>query len=208
MQYKICSICKQQFPLEQISELFNKSKQTKDGYGRHCKKCNNAKKKKWDDNNKEKVKEKNLKYINREHTFIRGVLQRPFRLGSIDPKPLRSGFQRKGRVPEITVPELYGELLLHIQLMKHKFPGSDGKICRYCEQSWTYIRTGSGHKRVTTNFSMDRFDSSISYKKYNIVFCCSKCNTIKGSSGKEQWLQYLKINKEINQEKEQHETQY
>jgi hypothetical protein len=58
------------------------------------------------------------------------------------PKKDRS-YQRKGWVPEVTRTEIYQELLLHIELMKEKFPGTDGRICRYCEKPWTYIRSGN-----------------------------------------------------------------
>jgi hypothetical protein len=43
------------------------------------------------------------------------------------PKP-RKGYNRKGWVPEITSEEMYEELLLHIQLMKDKFPDTNGRL--------------------------------------------------------------------------------
>ena len=87
--------------------------------------------------------------------------------------------------------------------MKDKFPESDGKLCRYCDQPWTYIRKGDNITRKTTwtNFSLDRFNSEQTYKKGNVIFCCSKCNSLKNGSTKAMWIRCLEIDKELNNEK-------
>ena len=96
---------------------------------------------------------------------------------------------------------MYEELILHIQLMKDKFPETDGRLCRYCEEPWTYIRSSGESTRSLKNFSIDRFDATQTYKKGNIIFCCSKCNTTKSDSTKKDWLKYLEIDKELTKEK-------
>jgi hypothetical protein len=146
-----------------------------------------------------------VKHLNgNERAFINSTVGRIFKPSVMFPKKDRS-YQRKGWIPEATKEEIYGELLLHIQLMKEKFPGTDGRICRYCEKPWTYVRSGNepGNRNIKkTNFSMDRFDTNITYKIGNIVFCCNGCNALKNGSTKEMWIKFLEIDKEINQTKE------
>jgi hypothetical protein len=85
--------------------------------------------------------------------------------------------------------------------MKDKFPETNGKLCRYCEQPWTTIRIKNNKGRITeSNFSMDRFDSNKTYMKGNVIFCCIKCNSTKKDSTKKDWLKYLKIDKELHEE--------
>ena len=122
--------------------------------------------------------------------------------GNMFPKKRgNSLYQRQVRIPDITLEGMYEELILHIQLMKDKFPGTDGRICRYCEKPWTYVNTGFKEKRNHPNFSVDRFNSDETYKKGNIVFCCTQCNSRKNSTTKKDWLKYVEIDKEINDSK-------
>lgn len=153
---------------------------------------------------KKTKKEKDIAYMNIEKNFIRGTLRRIFKPSTINPKKYKNiSYIRKAWVPEITLEELYEELFLHIQNMKDKFPESDGKLCRYCDQPWTYIRKGDNITRKTTwtNFSLDRFNSEQTYKKGNVIFCCSKCNSLKNGSTKAMWIRFLEIDKELNNEK-------
>ena len=158
------------------------------------------------DNNLEKCKENEIKWISNEKNFIASTLRRPFKQSVMYPKKYgTTSYIRKAWIPEITFEELYDELMLHIELMKNKFPGTKGRICRYCEKPWTYIRNSreKGSRTVTkTNFSMDRFDSMQTYKKGNVIFCCNGCNFLKNGSTKEMWIKFLEIDKEINQIKE------
>ena len=173
-------------------------------YSSYCRSCDSIRGKKWKKDNKDRVKELNRKYMNTEHHFIRSTLKRIYKPSTINPKQYKGSYQRKGWNPEITVDELYAELLLHIQIMKDKFPESDGRLCRYCDQPWTYVRQGKEFvKRETTwtNFSLDRFDPRETYKKGNIIFCCSKCNSLKNGSTKEMWIRFLEIDKELNETK-------
>ena len=59
----------------------------------------------------------------------------------------------------------------HKKLMKTKRPDSDGRLCRYCENRFTFM---IGFKR--TNVSIDRLDSDKGYENGNIVFSCGECN--------------------------------
>ena len=62
------------------------------------------------------------------------------------------------------------------------FPESNGRLCYYCFQPWTYItHRNDGKDRENTNFSIDRLDNNKTYEKGNIIFCCHKCNDAKHS---------------------------
>jgi hypothetical protein len=198
MDTKTCKDCKVEFSVDNFY-LY------KDGrFGSYCKPCNNKRGVIWKRKNPDRVRISTSKYLNgREDNYIRASLRRIFKPSSINPKKFRN-YQRVGWKPEITKDELYGELLLHIQLMKEKFPGSDGRLCRYCEKPWTYIRTGKEIKdrsATYTNFSVDRFDTNVTYKIGNVIFCCLRCNALKNASTKEMWIKFLEIDKEINKEK-------
>jgi hypothetical protein len=36
----------------------------------------------------------------------------------------------------------------------------------------------------------------ITYKKGNVMFCCSRCNSLKNGSTKAMWIRFLEIDKE------------
>tara|TARA_R110000823_G_scaffold298474_1_gene418832 strand:- start:32 stop:508 length:477 start_codon:yes stop_codon:yes gene_type:complete len=150
---------------------------------------------------KEKKKKYNLLYINKEHNFIKASLRIIFKPSRCNPKQFRN-HQRKSWAPELTLQELYGELLLHIQLMKYKFPESNGRLCRYCDRPWTTERSGENKIRISSNFSIDRFNTNETYKKNNIVFCCGRCNSLKNGSTKEMWTRLLEIDKEMKEDYE------
>lgn len=192
LEHKTCNSCYQSKPLTDFYV------HARGNIYIDCKKCIVRRSSRWKKDNPEKYKEMSLKYINNEEKFVWYALKRPFKPSSIKPNKTRTGFQKKGWDPEITIQEMYEELILHIQLMKDKFPETDGRICRYCEKPWTYLRTGNGGKVVLSNFSVDRFDSSQTYKKGNVVFCCNGCNSIKSNSLKKHWLKFLEIDKEIH----------
>ena len=94
----------------------------------------------------------------------------------------------------------------HIILMKEKFPGTDGRLCRYCEQPFTFITKmgvrgkGQNKKRGTpifTNFSIDRYDPRLTYQSNNIIFCCFGCNDRKHHSTPDDWENYLRVGEEF-----------
>ena len=93
----------------------------------------------------------------------------------------------------------------HIIIMKEKFPNSDGRLCRYCEQPFTFVTKlgtrGKGYQgrgpQNHRNFSIDRFDPRLTYKQNNIIFCCFGCNDRKKNSTPDDWKNYLRIGKEL-----------
>lgn len=163
----------------------------------------------WWEKNRDRVKIYKKHYYSVERNFILQTIRRPFKPSvmypKLGPKEIKDqkSYLRKSFIPEIDIAGVYDELMLQIELMKKKFPGSDGRLCRYCEQPWTYIRPGNkkGMRRIVkTNFSVDRFDPTQTYKKGNLVFCCSGCNSLKNNSTKKHWLKFLEIDKEINEQ--------
>jgi hypothetical protein len=189
-----CSMCEKTFPINMFYVYSNGK------FSPYCKPCDIARGKKHWALNKKKSKKVNLIYINKERNFIRVIIKSIFNPSRMFPKRIKN-YNRKGWVPEITFKEMYEELLLHIQLMKDKFPDTNGRLCRYCEKPWTTIRTGKNNGDISKyNFSVDRFDSNKTYMKGNVIFCCAKCNSTKKNSTKKDWLKYLEIDKELNEE--------
>lgn len=194
VENKTCTKCKKVLP--NTFDFFYRSKVN--SFSNRCKSCDNARSISWKKRNKNRYSKWINKHMSLEINYIYQSLTRPFKNSSINPKPRKNGWQRTGWKPEITLAEMYGELILHIQLMKDKFPGTDGRLCRYCEEPWTYLRSLGKGMRSLKNFSIDRFDATQTYKKGNIIFCCAKCNTTKTDSLKKDWSKYLEIDKEIN----------
>jgi len=190
---KTCNKCGQVFPKTHEFFYANKIKY----FSNVCKPCDKKRNHEYKIKNKDKQDAWMNKHMSLEINYVYQSLRRPFKKGSIYPKPMKNGYQRIGWKPEITLEEMYEELLLHIELMKNKFPGTDGRLCRYCEEPWTYLRATGGRQNLK-NFSIDRFDATQTYKKGNIIFCCAKCNSTKKDSTKKDWLKYLEIDKEIN----------
>lgn len=203
--YRKCHICHVTKPLT-LEHFYTRSDTGKFYYS--CIPCGKERVKKWKTENKEKVKLNNAAYLNNNETnFIRATIGRMFKPSSQNPKQRENQtYKRKGWVPELTKDETYAELMLHIQHMKNKHPESDGRLCRYCEKPWTYIRKERKNKTqrrqdtTHTNFSVDRFDSLQTYKLGNIIFCCNGCNIRKNNSTKQDWLRFLQIDKELKNE--------
>ena len=157
----------------------------------------------WIQNNVSKFADYYSDYHNNELNFIRQSIGMRYR-------PSHSKWE-----VNLTKDEFYAELILHIELMKDKFPESNGRLCRICENPWTYKRSRPNEENVATgtdgaksprivypkNFSIDRFDPLKGYVKGNIIFCCRKCNRTKSDSTKKDWLRYLEIDKEMNETK-------
>jgi len=109
---------------------------------------------------------------------------------------------RKGRntvwKPELTREDLKLKLSNHVLNMAQKYPETDGYICHYCKEPFTYItnprnrgyvlktRSKSDPAKIH-NFSLDRWDPRITYTYDNIRFCCLGCNNRKNSSTPEDW---------------------
>lgn len=164
---KTCYICKESLPLD----LFYLSKNG--NYNFCCTPCDKIRKIKYRRENKIKIALADHKYINTERGYVGEVINGVFQRG-------RRNNGRKKWVPEITKQELYDELMLYIQ--------DYGRKCEYCKESWTYQRAlgvrgqkNTARKRggIESNFSIDRLDSTETYKRGNIVFCCVGCNNRK-----------------------------
>ena len=77
--------------------------------------------------------------------------------------------------------------------------------CEYCKQPWTYQRAlgvrgtkNTARKRagVETNFSIDRLDTTKTYSRDNLVFCCVGCNNRKNQVRISDIMNILKVWKE------------
>ena len=167
MERKNCSICKQKLSLDNFYLSHNGV------YNFCCTPCDKIRKIKYRAENKEKIALADHKYINTERGYvgevISGIFQRHKKKNT-----------RIKWIPECTKQELYDELMLYIQ--------DFGRNCEYCKQPWTYKRAlgvrgtqNTARKRagVESNFSIDRLDSTKTYKQGNIVFCCVGCNNRK-----------------------------
>ena len=130
-----------------------------------------------------------MSYGNSEHGFITNCIAAAF-------KP--SSCRKRGLWPAITKAEIWKELEKHRLDMKNKYPESDGNLCIYCKNPWTYKRTIGTGKRVkhTTNFSIDRIDNNKTYQVGNLGFCCSGCNDKKHHATLELMENVLKVAKE------------
>ena len=131
----------------------------------------------------------NMAYGNSEHGYITNCISSAF-------KP--SSCKKRGLWPAITKAEIWNELEKHKSDMKNKYPESDGNLCIYCENPWTYKRTVGTGKRVKhqTNFSIDRIDNNKTYQVGNLGFCCSGCNDRKHHATLELMENVLRVAKE------------
>ena len=127
---------------------------------------------------------------------------------------LRPHRARNCDIDKITFYEL---LMNHIIKMKEKFPETDGKLCRYCEQPVTFVHAKERsyaerkHKngyldrkrdRIATNLSIDCVNPSIGYTRENIIFCCFKCNKRKNDIMPADVLNLLRVYEEVETERE------
>ena len=199
---KSCTKCKEEFPA--TSKYFWKggSKKSKLGLSSWCIKCDRMRGRVYKYKNATRLAKSNNIYINTETGYQKDIINGIFSRGRKDP----SKTKRKIWVPIITKDEIYHLLNLHYQHMKKIFPGSDGRFCSYCRQPWTYIRrlgTRNQGKQVRkqsieTNFSVDRLDTTLTYQKGNIVFCCQGCNNRKNQVRIEDMVNIMNVWMERN----------
>ena len=154
----------------------------------------------WKKRHPEQMAEADFRYSNEERGFIVikiGDLYKPSRIKRKD--------RPKNKKPEMTKKEMWEELFLHIEFMKELYPQSDGRLCRYCHQPWTYLTrkkkrgVGKPGKRGSThltNFSIDRLFSDRPYGRGRIIFCCAACNDRKHDSTPDDWKNFLRVLKE------------
>ena len=143
-------------------------------------------------------------YMNSERGFIVSCIARKF-------KPSAKKYGGHLAADHMDKKEFWRLYMNHIILMKEKFPDSDGRLCRYCEKPFTFetrmgVRgKGQPSNRATqnyANFSIDRFDPRLTYQNNNIVFCCVGCNDRKHNSNPDDWKNYLRIGKELINDKD------
>ena len=210
-KYKTCLRCKEILP------IYNFMLRSDGYYDSYCKPCSVGITHEWKENNKERSALNYLEYFTNETGFVTGSIASKFKPSNMDQirkdvafNELAGHKKPKAYAPEMTKQEFWEELILHIQFMKDKHPGSDGRLCRICEQPWTYLRSKPNintkknggkapRKRYETNFSIDRYDNSQTYKVGNIIFVCVKCNQTKNASEKWMWKRLLEIEKELNE---------
>ena len=141
--------------------------------------------------------QKDYEYMNTERGFVTISISRRFK-----PSVVRYGGHRAHK--SIDKKEFWRLYMNHIIIMKEKFPESDGRLCIYCEQPFTFItRMGTRGKGYVgrksqhkTNVSMDRWDPRLTYQDNNIVFCCINCNDKKRNSNPDDWKNYQRVGKE------------
>ena len=124
----------------------------------------------------------------------------------------RPHLTRKCIVDKLTFYQLF---MNHIINMKEKFPETDGRLCRYCEQPLTFFnyaeRTRAqkkakiGYKdkprrKIDTNLSIDRLNPLIDYTALNIIFCCGGCNRRKNDVTPADVLNLIRVYQEIETE--------
>jgi len=152
----------------------------------------------WRQRYPERAAERDFRYNNQERGFIIN------KIGDIF-KPSKGKHRKKRWLPQITKQKIWETLFLHVEFMKRLYPKSDGRLCRYCHQPWTYLtrkkrpgapqqnKRGSQHP---TNFTVDRFDPEFTYLPGNIIFCCSACNDRKHDSTPSDWKNFRRVEKE------------
>lgn len=146
--------------------------------------------------NDERRVQKDFEYMNTERGYVGRAIS-----GKLKPSYQTYG----GHKPVIDKREFWRLYMNHIIAMKEKFPESNGRICRYCEQPFTFkARRGTRGKgyqgrqgQIKTNFSIDRYDPRLTYRTDNIVFCCVSCNDKKKNSNPEDWKNFLRVGKEF-----------
>ena len=148
--------------------------------------------------NDERRVQKDFEYMNSERGYVGRAIG-----GKLKPSYRTYGGHKPD--PSMDKKEFWRLYMNHIINMKHKFPGSDGRICRYCEQPFTFkARRGTrgfgylGRKgQIPTNFSIDRWDPRLTYMASNIIFCCVNCNDKKRNSNPDDWKNFLRVGKEF-----------
>jgi hypothetical protein len=142
--------------------------------------------------------QKDFEYANTERGFVTLSIARRFK-----PSARKYG----GHIADKSMDkkEFWRLYMNHIILMKEKFPDSDGRLCRYCEQPFTFVTKmgtrGKGYQgrgpQNHTNFSIDRLDPRLTYQNNNIVFCCFGCNDRKKNSTPDDWRNFIRVEKEL-----------
>ena len=145
----------------------------------------------WTKKFPKRANEADFKYNTSERGYIINTIATLFKPSTI---------AKRGITPGMTKREIWEELFLQVQRLKDLYPESDGRLCYYCHQPWTYVvRKGSRNKAQKrgpsrkTNFSIDRLKNELTYVKGNIIFCCFACNDRKHASTYDDWHNFLRV---------------
>ena len=141
--------------------------------------------------------QKDFEYMNTERGYVGRAIS-----GKLKPSYGKYGGHKPHK--SMDKKEFWRLYMNHIIDMRKKFPNSDGRICRYCEQPFTFkARRGTRGKgyqgrkgQITTNFSIDRWDPRLTYEINNVIFCCVGCNEKKKNSNPDDWKNFLRVGKE------------
>ena len=166
---KRCYICEKKLTLDKFYLSKNGM------YNFCCIPCDKKRKATYRAENAEKIALAENKYMNTERGYVNEVI------GGIFQRAKRKTTRKKW-LPDMSKQDVYDELMLYVQ--------DHGRTCEYCKEQWTYVRRlgvrGKGHSGVKragieTNFSIDRLDTTKTYSRDNIVFCCVGCNNRKNA---------------------------
>ena len=166
---KRCYICEKKLTLDKFYLSKNGM------YNFCCIPCYKKRKAMYRAENAEKIALAENKYMNTERGYVNEVI------GGIFQRAKRKTTRKKW-LPDMSKQDVYDELMLYVQ--------DHGRTCEYCKEQWTYVRRlgvrGKGHRGVKragieTNFSIDRLDTTKTYSRDNIVFCCVGCNNRKNA---------------------------
>tara|TARA_R100001443_G_scaffold80683_1_gene87670 strand:- start:74 stop:664 length:591 start_codon:yes stop_codon:yes gene_type:complete len=166
---KKCYKCKKEMTLDNYYLSKNGN------YNFCCIPCDKKRKAVYRAENAEKIALAENKYMNTERGYVNEVI------GGIFQRAKRKTTRKKW-LPDMSKQDVYDELMLYVQ--------DHGRTCEYCKEQWTYVRRlgtrgkgYSGTKRagIETNFSIDRLDTTKTYSRDNIVFCCVGCNNRKNA---------------------------
>ena len=120
----------------------------------------------------------------------------------------RPHLARNCDISKITFYQLF---MNHIISMKEKFPDSDGRLCRYCENQLTFVyphvrklpkvKKRKDHRdKIRTNVSIDCLNPKIGYTATNIIFCCIGCNLRKNDVMPADVLNIMRVYQEVETE--------
>ena len=166
---KRCYICEKKLTLDKFYLSKNGM------YNFCCIPCDKKRKATYRAENAEKIALAENKYMNTERGYVNEVI------GGIFQRAKRKTTRKKW-LPDMSKQDVYDELMLYVQ--------DHGRTCEYCKEQWTYVRRlgtrGKGHRGIKragieTNFSIDRLDTTKTYSRDNIVFCCVGCNNRKNA---------------------------
>jgi len=147
-----------------------------------------------------------FKYMNSRRGFIVSKIGALFK-----PSNLNRKNRNKSWPPVCTKEDVYQKLMNHAIEMKKRYPQTDGFLCTYCKAPFTYITNfttrGKGIRKKRSrsdpkkdkNFSIDRWDTSITYTYENIRFCCLGCNNRKSESSPMDWENFIEGGKFLNE---------